>query len=530
MNEAILFWFRRDLRLQNNSALTAAINSGKYVIPVYIHSEHEESPAPGAASRVFLHHLIAGLRQELRESGADLIICNGTYLDTILALRDKFSAVDLHLKAVYTNKIYEPRAQATDLAIQETLKKMGLEFAAFSGALIFEPTALQTASKKPFKVFTPFWKACLSLPLLARAETAPEGKLTYPLELLQVASPPGGSDGLSALGFLPKIGWHQGIMKAWSFSSAEIEALFEGFIENRIANYQSARDYPFIEGSSRLSPYLHFGSISLHKVWRKLDEKRRELIEAGGSKSSLQLSSLEVFRKELGWREFAHHILCNFPETETLPLRPEFNSFPWRSSQDDLKRWQKGETGFPIVDAGMHELWQTGWMHNRVRMIVASFLVKDLLISWQEGAKWFWDTLVDADLANNNLGWQWAGGCGADAAPYFRIFNPVLQGKKFDPEGLYVKRWLPALKELPPSCVHEPWLWRENGSSSTDTFKNYPAPMLEHAIARQRALQAFAAIKKDSAGANDSLDNKDSSQNSKGRKAAKARKAAKTAR
>jgi deoxyribodipyrimidine photo-lyase len=284
---------------------------------------------------------------------------------------------------------------------------------------------------------------------------------------------------LEQLELEPKIDWTAGIRATWTPGNAGAEHRLQHFLDDALADYHQTRDRPASAGSSRLSPHVHFGEISVRRVWHVVQSWR-------GPKKDR-----ERFLAELGWREFAHHLLYHFPQSTDEPLRPEFSQFPWQRDETHLRAWRKGQTGYPIVDAGMRELWTTGWMHNRVRMIVASFLVKDLLLSWQEGARWFWDTLVDADLANNTLGWQWSAGCGADAAPYFRVFNPVLQGERFDPAGEYVRRWIPELTDLPDGVVHKPW--------KAQATLDYPRPIVDHAAARRRALAAYAEVKSNQA-------------------------------
>ena len=293
------------------------------------------------------------------------------------------------------------------------------------------------------------------------------------------------------LGLLPAIAWDAGLKAAWSPGSESAWIELRRFLDSAVGEYGSARNQPAIRGTSRLSPHLHFGEISPRTVWHETQRLRQ-----GRSRQSVESGS-ETFLREIGWREFAYHLLFHFPQTDQQPLRSEFTRFPWRDDADGLKAWQRGKTGFPIVDAGMRELWSTGWMHNRVRMIVASFLVKDLLVPWQRGAEWFWDTLVDADLASNTLGWQWTAGCGADAAPYFRVFNPVLQSEKFDPEGDYLRRWLPELTNLPLPFLHAPWTAPSTvlAKAGVQLGKTYPHPVVDHSEARQRALQALAQIK-----------------------------------
>jgi deoxyribodipyrimidine photo-lyase len=350
--------------------------------------------------------------------------------------------------------------------------------------LLHEPWTIQNQSRKPFQVFTPFWKHCLTKPDPAEPLPAPR-KITAPGQWSK-------SLPIEALELEPRIKWAEGMRAAWQPGEAGARGQLERFLSSAFENYSNGRNRPDLVGTSRLSPHLHFGEISPRQIWhgvRRMAEKR--------GLSVVQWRNSQ-FLAEVGWREFAHHLLYHFPHTPAEPLRVGFKKFPWRRDASLLKAWQQGRTGYPIVDAGMRELWTTGWMHNRVRMIVASFLVKDLLLSWQEGAAWFWDTLVDADLAQNTLGWQWAAGCGADAAPYFRVFNPVSQGEKFDPQGDYVRKWCPELAKLSNTWLHQPWKAPDEvlAHCAIDPGRTYPKPIVCHAIAREVALEAFAKLKR----------------------------------
>jgi deoxyribodipyrimidine photo-lyase len=422
-----ILWFRLDLRCSDNPALTAAAARGAFV-PVFIWAPEEEGAwPPGAASRWWLHHSLQALHNRL----GGLVIRRGPSLDALRQLVKETGAT-----AVFWNRRYEPALIARDTKVKQALLADGLQVESFNSALLFEPWEIKTGSGGPYKVFTPFWKACLKLPV-AKQSAAPRN--------LQIAKAK--SLRLDELDLLPKIDW----ARAFDWTPGESGAVRQ-LKKFQPAAYKKNRNLPAVAGTSRLSPHLHFGEISPWRVWWSVRN--------------------ETYRRQLIWREFAHHLLYHFPHTSEKPLRPEFEKFPWREDPNGLCAWQHGRTGYPIVDAGMRELWATGWMHNRVRMVVASFLVKDLLISWQDGARWFWDTLVDADLANNTLGWQWVAGCGADAAPFFRIFNPETQRLKFDPRGDYVCRWVP-----------------EFGTP------DYAPPIVDHAVARQRALAALQSLR-----------------------------------
>jgi deoxyribodipyrimidine photo-lyase len=471
-----ILWLRLDLRLADNPALQAAIQRGGAVIPVFIHAPDEEAPwQPGAASRWWLHQSLHALDADLRAAGSKLVIRQGPSLVTLRDLVKETGA-----GAVFWNRRYEPAVIARDATIKQALPAQSVEAESFNGALLNEPWTIQNRSGRPFQVFTPFWKHCLTKPAPAEPMPAPAGipvpnKWPKPLAL-------------EALDLEPRIQWAEGMRSAWQPGAAGAQARLKRFLNECLPNYSEDRNRPDRAGTSRLSPHLHFGEITARQIWHAVrrDAESKHIPEPTWHALP--------FLTEIGWREFAHHLLWHFPHTPSQPLRANFNKFPWHNPPAFLKAWQKGCTGYPIVDAGMRELWATGWMHNRVRMIVASFLVKDLLVSWQEGARWFWDTLVDADLAQNTLGWQWTAGCGADAAPYFRVFNPASQGEKFDPRGDYVRKWCPELVKLPDKWLHHPWHAPSETLAHAGVVlgRNYPEPIVSHAIAREVALEAFA--------------------------------------
>lgn len=402
----------------------------------------------------------------------------GESLSTLLTL-----VRDTGARAVFWNRRYEPALHQRDAAIQAALDAEGYQGDSFNAGLLFEPWDIATKAGKPYQVFTPFWKACLAQPEPSEPLSPPE----------HIPAPEAWPDTLplGELDLEPMIDWAAGIRAAWRPGCQHAVEQLQQFLEQTVHSYAQDRDRPDRIGSSRLSPYLHFGDISPRQVWHAVSDAALLRGGTGG------VQGAEAYLRELGWREFAHHVLYHFPHTPTQPLRREFAVFPWRDDHVTLRAWQRGRTGYPLVDAGMRELWTTGWMHNRVRMVVASCLVKHLLLPWQAGAAWFWDMLVDADLANNTMGWQWAAGCGADAAPYFRIFNPIAQGKKFDPQGAYVRYWVPELANLPDRWLHQPWdapaaVLSEAG---IDLGQTYPRPIIEHRMARERALAAFASLK-----------------------------------
>jgi deoxyribodipyrimidine photo-lyase len=459
-----IVWFRRDLRLRDNPALLAAIERGA-VVPVFIWAPDEEAAwAPGGASRWWLHHSLNALDAGLRGLGSRLVLRRGPSLAALDALVRETGA-----HAVFWNRLPEPAAAQRDAEVERELRGRGLVVGYHNAALLFEPAAIRSGEGKPFSVFTPFWRACLAAP-----EPAPP--LAAPARLIAPGDWPR-SEPLEALGLDPGHAWTRGLQQTWQPGERGELARLRLLLKSRLIEYEERRDRPDLDGTSTLSPHLHFGEVSPREVW--------QAVRARGLGPRRQAGAA-VFLKELGWREFAHHLLARFPALPDRPWRPEWKRFPWASDPALLRAWEQGRTGYPLVDAGMRQLWVTGWMHNRVRMVVASFLVKHLLVPWQDGERWFWDTLVDADLANNALNWQWVAGSGPDAAPYFRIFNPVIQSRKFDPAGDYIRRWVPALGDVPAPAIHQPW--KTSGP-------NYPAPIVDHQLARQRALALFADLR-----------------------------------
>jgi deoxyribodipyrimidine photo-lyase len=476
MSKSTLLWLRQDLRLADNPALAAAARRGA-VIPLFIWSPDEEGEwPPGGASKWWLHASLHALDRSFREAGARLIIRRGPAHATLSALVNETGA-----DAIFWNRRYEPAIIARDARVKEALRQAGLTVESFNAALLHEPWSIQNQSRKPFQVFTPYWKNCLAQP-------DPAAPLVRPKHLTAPGKWPR-SLALDELELQPTRKWAEGIRAAWQPGEAGAQANLKRFLGKAFADYREQRNRPDLTGTSRLSPHLHFGEIGPRQIWHSLQRT--------AAKQGWTEWRNSQFLAEVGWREFSHHLLFHFPQTTTEPLRPEFKKFPWREDAVRLRAWQKGLTGFPMVDAGMRELWTTGWMHNRVRMIVASFLVKDLLLPWQKGARWFWDSLVDADLAQNTLGWQWTAGCGADAAPYFRIFNPTSQGEKFDPQGDYVRRWCPEIGRLPAEWIHRPEEATPEvlRAAGVEIGRDYPAPIVRHSLARQAALEAYGRIR-----------------------------------
>ena len=467
-----LVWLRSDLRLADNGALVDAARRGEPVVPIYIHDRESEAPwRPGAASRAWLHHTLASLDAELRERGSRLTLAVGEPAD--IALRVVRAC---GLDAVRWNRRHDPEGAACDARVRQTLADAGVDVAIHAGALLAEPETINTGKGDPYRVFTPFWKACLARPEPVRPAPAPD-TLPRPRRW------PAGAK-LGALELLPRQGWAKDVLADWRPGRRGALEALDAFVDGAVGAYAEQRDRPADPGVSRLSPHLHFGELSPREVWHAV---RRAGRPAG-----------DPFLRQLVWRDFAHHLLHHYPHTTDAPMDRRFERFPWTRDADALSAWQRGCTGYPLVDAGMRELWRTGWMHNRVRMVVASFLVKHLLVHWLEGARWFWDTLVDADLANNTMGWQWTAGCGADAAPYFRIFNPVAQGERFDRAGRYVARWVPELAALDAKWIHRPWQAPAAvlGEARVRLGATYPTPIVDHAAARARALAALETIKR----------------------------------
>jgi deoxyribodipyrimidine photo-lyase len=468
----IIVWFRQDLRLADNPALNAAAESGAPVVLVHVLDDAGAGAWPhGGASRWWLHHSLEALGSDLVARGAPLVLRRGSAAAELDALAAATGAT-----AVFWNRCYEPAIRKRDEAIKADLETRGIQARSFNASLLFEPWTIANQSGQPFKVYTPFGKAC-------RAAPAPALPVPAPARLRALADPPPGL-ALADLGLLPrKPDWAGGLRAAWRPGEAGAQARLERFLAAAIEGYKEDRNRPDLESTSRLSPHLHFGEISPRQLWHAARGR-----EGRGA---------EHFVSELLWREFSYHLLFHFPELPERNWRASFDAFPWADDPAALEAWRRGRTGYPIVDAGMRELWQTGWMHNRVRMIAGSFLVKDLMLPWQRGKEWFWDTLVDADLANNAASWQWVAGCGADAAPYFRVFNPTLQGEKFDPAGDYVRRYVPELARMPAAFIHRPW----DADAATlraagvELGRSYPRPIVDHGKARDRALAAFATLK-----------------------------------
>jgi deoxyribodipyrimidine photo-lyase len=480
-----LLWFRLDLRLADNPALAEAMTRATTVVPVFIWSPAEEAPwPPGAASRWWLHHSLSSLDAALRRRGSRLVVASGPPLHVLRQLVRQTGA-----RHVVWARRYEPALREHDAELKRRLAGDGIDAVEVPGNLLSEPWETANASDKPFQVFSAYWRSVRTAANPPSGGPPPRrirGPRRWPRSL-EIAD----------LKLLPRPDWAGGLRAAWRPGERGARLELRRFQREALGDYATGRDRLGYAGTSRLSPHLHFGEICVRRIWQ--DTLAKTGGPAGASKD------VEAFLRELVWREFAHHLLYHFPHTTTEPLRPAFARFPWSKDRSRLRAWQRGRTGFPVVDAGLRQLWQSGWMHNRARMIVASFLVKQLLVPWQEGAAWFWDTLVDSDLANNTLGWQWSAGCGADAAPYFRVFNPVLQGKKFDADAAFVRRWVPELARLPDRWIHRPWMAPPAilEAAGVELGASYPEPLVDLASARTRALKAFTAVRAERSGRKD---------------------------
>lgn len=478
-----IVWFRDDLRLADHPALTQAAASGAPLICVWIHDPKAAGERPeGGAALWWRHVSLEALQSALHERGGKLLLLEGDEAKTLEWLVEESGA-----QAVYWNRRYGAAQRESDGVLKSGLRERGLTVETFNGHLLNEPWTVLNQSGGPFLVYSAYWRACLRKGDPAPPEGEPDEMKfqRLPARITQRASK------LADFGFEPhKPDWAGGMREAWPAGEEAALERLRAFLHDDLDAYSDERDDPADGSTSRLSPYLAVGAVSPRQVWAAM----RAAQHAHGKGSARRATSAEKFASELGWREFCHYQRFHYPDLAKRNLRPAFDAMPWLKDRKGLRAWQRGLTGYPLVDAGMRELWHTGFMHNRVRMVAASFLAKHLLLDWREGEAWFWDTLVDADPASNPANWQWVAGSGVDAAPYFRIFNPVLQGKKFDPRGVYVRRWVPELANVPDKFVHEPWK-ASAGQLEAVGFrlgKDYPQPVVEHDLARKRALEAFA--------------------------------------
>lgn len=464
----VILWFRRDLRLADNPALNAAMETGRPILPLYILDTTRFTRAMGAASRWWLDQSLRALDAALRERGSRLILRSGDPEGELRRLIDQSNA-----DQVFMNRLFEPDAFVRDADIAHALKDDGVVCRGFNGALLAPPGGGKTAQGQPYKVFTPFLRTLTAQMRTPSRTPAPT----------RIATPSVPSEALEDWNLHPRWpDWSAGF--DWTPGEHGADQTLTHFLKRGLPDYARDRDHPARAGASRLSPHLHWGEIA---PWRVAERVRA---------ASAPSVSIEKFVAELAWRDFSAHLLHAFPSMTDAAFRPEYDSMPWRDDQAGFRAWRRGRTGYPMVDAGMRQLWVTGWMHNRARMIAASFLVKHLLIDWRLGEAWFWDTLVDADLASNVQNWQWVAGSGADAAPYFRIYNPMTQGRTFDADGAYVRRWIPEIAALPDRWLHAPW------EAPAEVLKHagirlgrdYPQPMVAHDMARTRALDALAQV------------------------------------
>lgn len=459
-----LVWFRQDLRLKDNPAFVEACNQNKHILLLYVFDKTNN--LLGKAQAWWLHHSLMALQKSLKPLGLELILRQGNPLEILFDLVKKQG-----ISSVYWNRCYEPSAITRDKTIKASLLEEGIEVQSYNGSLLNEPWSIRNQNGEYFKVFTPYWKTCRQ-----GLSSQPEKKPTHiPLSLQEV------SEDLNSWQLLPTPNWASEFPKVWTPGEEGAKQGLTRFMTQQLEGYKLNRDFPAKNATSRLSPHLHFGEISPWAIVRAVELAKLE--------PDCDLAAAESFLFELGWREFSYSLLYHLPALPCKNVKKQWDSYTWENPKHLLKHWQQGMTGYPIIDAGMRELWTTGYMHNRVRMIVASFLTKDLLVDWRLGASWFLDTLVDADLANNSASWQWVAGTGVDAAPYFRIFNPLLQSKKFDPDGTYIRKWVPELASLKKDTLHAPWM-ATDATKIYETTK-YPRPIINHDEARARALKRY---------------------------------------
>jgi deoxyribodipyrimidine photo-lyase len=472
-----IVWFRDDLRLSDHPALHAAANTGAPVICVYVFDEANSAWRPlGGAARWWLAQSLRALRESLRRRGTSLLLRKGRAAEIIAGLARENGA-----SAVFWNEIAQAPQQAAAEAVAEALQEIGVASQGFAGDLLVDPVRIRNKEGRGLRVFTPFWR---------RVQALGDPPKPFPAPKTLRPGPNLPSESIDSWQLEPtRPDWAGGLRETWRPGEQSAQAQLRAFLATGVTGYSVRRDRPDREGTSRLSPHLRFGEISPRQVWYTARFAAAERPALAGD--------IDKFLSELGWREFCRHLLFDVPDLATRNLQGSFDAFPWRHDDEALRAWQRGQTGYPLVDAGMRELWHTGVMHNRVRMVVASFLVKHLLIDWRAGEQWFWDTLVDADPGSNPANWQWVAGCGADAAPYFRVFNPILQSQKFDPDGAYVRRWVPELAGLPKAAVHQPWSATplELADAGVKLGESYPQPIIDHRLGRERALAAYAKVR-----------------------------------
>ena len=468
-NEFLIHWFRQDLRISDNPSLNYLSTKNKKIICIFILDEVNCERQLGSASKLWLHYSLKNLNKQLDEN---LLLYKGNPEQIFSELLK-----EIKVSEISWNRCYEPWRVKRDKLLKSFLKKK-VEVKTFNSSLLWEPWEVLKSDGTPYKIFTPFYqRGCLN----QRPPRKPISKKIFFFDH-QIKSLK-----LNDLNLLKNKNWEDKVVNHWEIGELFAKKKINDFFENGLSNYSEGRNFPNQKNVSRISPYLHWGQISVNSIWYKIDEFKKEI----------ENKNIEIFKTELGWREFFYNLMFHFPYIQNQNLQKKFNKFPWESNSKFLNFWKKGLTGYPIVDAGMRELWQTGYMHNRVRMITGSFLVKNLLLHWHNGEKWFWDCLFDADYASNSASWQWVAGTGTDAAPYFRIFNPITQGKKFDPDGQYIKKFVPELMNIPIKYLHSPWECPQNilDEINLNIGKDYPLPIVDVKLSREKALDAFSSLK-----------------------------------
>ena len=468
-NKFSIHWFRQDLRVNDNPSLNYLSTNGDNIVCIFIHDEINCDRQLGSAGKVWLHESLNYLNEQLDNK---LLIFKGDPQKVFDEIFNNFN-----VKEVCWNRCYEPWRIKRDFKLKSNLKKK-VNVKTFNASLLWEPWEILKNDGSPYKIFTPFYRrGCLNYELPRKPESQKISFFNHTIKSINVKE----------LHLRKHISWEEKLINKWKIGESHAHNLMKSFFSDGIKDYSEGRNFPNKKNVSRLSPYLHWGQISANQLWYEAEKVRPDVSK----------ENIDIFKSELGWREFFYNLMYHFPEIRFKNLQTKFDNFPWDENNNYLDCWRRGITGYPIVDAGMRELWETGYMHNRLRMITGSFLVKNLLLHWHNGEHWFWDCLCDADYASNSASWQWVAGTGTDSAPYFRIFNPITQGKKFDPTGEYIKRFVPELKNIPTKYIFEPWLCPTDVSDSIG-FKigiDYPYPIVDIKQSREKALNAFSSLK-----------------------------------